>query len=138
MHATLHLAFSTTSPTTPPTPTPVGCWHLRRETQRITSGTPARVAEPPDPRVWAANLQGKKKKVQDLHEDIKCVPIPLGFPHSSVGKESACSAGELGLIPGSGRSPEKEMATHSSVLAWRMPWTEGPGGLQSIVLQSRR
>ena len=29
----------------------------------------------------------------------------LGFPHSSVGKESACSAGDLGLIPGSGRSP---------------------------------
>ena len=26
---------------------------------------------------------------------------------------------------------EKEMATHSSILAWRIPWTEGPGGLQS-------
>ena len=30
---------------------------------------------------------------------------------------------------------EKEMATHSSVLAWRIPWTEGPGGLQSMGLQ---
>ena len=30
---------------------------------------------------------------------------------------------------------EEEMATHSSVLAWRIPWTEKPGGLQSIVLQ---
>ena len=30
---------------------------------------------------------------------------------------------------------EKEMATHSSVLAWRIPWTEEPGGPQSIVLQ---
>ena len=30
---------------------------------------------------------------------------------------------------------EKEMATHSSVLAWEIPWTEGPGGLQSIGLQ---
>ena len=30
---------------------------------------------------------------------------------------------------------EKEMATHSGVLAWRIPWTEEPGGLQSIVLQ---
>ena len=30
---------------------------------------------------------------------------------------------------------EKEMATHSSILAWRIPWTEEPGGLQSMVLQ---
>ena len=32
---------------------------------------------------------------------------------------------------------EKEMATHSSVLAWKIPWTEEPGGLQSIGLQSQ-
>jgi len=36
------------------------------------------------------------------------------------------------LIPGLGRSLEKEMATHSSTLAWRIPWTEEPGGLQSM------
>ena len=53
----------------------------------------------------------------------------MGFPHSSVGKESACSAGDPGLIPGLGRSLEKEMATHSTILAWRIPWTEEPGGL---------
>ena len=35
----------------------------------------------------------------------------------------------------SGRSPEKEMATHSSIHAWEIPWTEEPGGLQSIRLQ---
>ena len=86
-----------------------------------------------------------------------------GFPDSSVGKESACNAGDLGLIPGSGRSAgegigyplqfswaslvaqlvknppameetwvpslgwedplEKGKATHSSILAWRIPWT---------------
>ena len=39
---------------------------------------------------------------------------------------------DMGLIPGSGRSPEKEMAIHSNILAWRIPWTEEPGGLQSI------
>ena len=33
--------------------------------------------------------------------------------------------------------PEKEMATHSSFLAWEIPWTEEPGGLQSIRSQSR-
>ena len=32
-------------------------------------------------------------------------------------------------------SLEKEMATHSSILAWRIPWTEEPGGLQSTVSQ---
>ena len=87
----------------------------------------------------------------------------LGFPDSSVGKESACYAGDPGLIPGSGRSSgegigyplqyswaslvaqlvkdlpamretgvhslgwedplEKGKAIHSSILAWRIPWT---------------
>ena len=56
----------------------------------------------------------------------------VGFPSGSVGKESACKAGDPGSIPGSGRSLEKGMATHSSVLAWRIPWTEEPGGLQSV------
>ena len=50
----------------------------------------------------------------------------------SDGKESAYSAGVLGLNPGSGRSPEKEMATHSRFLPWRIPWTEKSGGLQSM------
>ena len=35
-------------------------------------------------------------------------------------------------IPGSGRSPGGGMATHSSILVWRIPWTEKPGGLQSM------
>ena len=52
-----------------------------------------------------------------------------------MGKESACNAGDPGLIPGSGRSLEKEMATHSSILAWRIPWTEEPGELQSSGVQ---
>ena len=96
----------------------------------------------------------------------------LGFPDSSAVKESTCSAGSLGSIPGSGRSTgegigyllqyswaslvaelvknlpamqetwvqslgwedplEKGKATHSSILVWRIPWTEEPGGLQSM------
>ena len=59
----------------------------------------------------------------------------LGFPYSSVGKESACNAGDLGSIPGSEDPLEKEMATHSSILTWRISWTEEPGGLKSIGLQ---
>ena len=53
-----------------------------------------------------------------------------GFPGCSDCKESAWRAGDLGLIPGSGRSPGEEgMATHSSILAWRILWTEEPDRL---------
>ena len=52
----------------------------------------------------------------------------------SVGKESACNAGDLSSIPGLGRSPGEGNATHSSTLAWRIPWTEEPGRLQSMRL----
>ena len=63
------------------------------------------------------------------------MPFEEGFPGGSDGKVSACNAGDLGSILGSGRSLEKEMATHSSTLAWKIPWTEEPGRLQSIGLQ---
>ena len=43
---------------------------------------------------------------------------------------------DLGSIPGSGRSLEEGMATHSSILAWRIPWTEEPGRLQSKELDT--
>ena len=98
-------------------------------------------------------------------------PVFLGFPGGSAGKESASTAGDLGSIPGSGRSPgegtgyplqyswaslvaqtvknlpamqetwvpslgwedplEKARATHSSVLAWRSPWTTVHGVAKS-------
>ena len=101
-------------------------------------------------------------------------PDKRGFPDSSVGKESACNAGDPSLIPGSGRSAgkgidyplqyswaslaaqlvknppamwetwvwslgwedplEKGKATHSSILAWRIPWTVSPMGLHSRTL----
>ena len=54
------------------------------------------------------------------------------FPGGSEVKASDCNVGDLGSIPGSGRSLEKEMATHSSIFAWRIPWTEEPSGLQSM------
>ena len=46
-------------------------------------------------------------------------------------KSPPANAGDVGSIPGSGGSPEKEMATHSSILAWEIPGTEEPGKLQS-------
>ena len=56
----------------------------------------------------------------------------------SDGKASACSVGDLGSIPGWEDPLEKAMATHSRTLAWKIPWTEEPGGLQSLGLQRVR
>ena len=56
----------------------------------------------------------------------------LGFPNGSEVKASASNAGDLGLIPELGNPLEKRKATHSSILAWRIPWTEEPGRLQSM------
>ena len=52
-------------------------------------------------------------------------PGSLGFPGGSDGKESTRNAGDLGLIPRLGRSLEEGMATHSSILAWRIPMDRG-------------
>ena len=51
---------------------------------------------------------------------VKCLPAMRETQIRSLGQED---------------SLEKEMATHSSILAWRIPWTEEPGGLQSVGLQ---
>ena len=56
----------------------------------------------------------------------------MASPGGSDGKESARNVGDPGSIHALGRSPEKEIATHSSILAWRIPWTEEPGGPQSM------
>ena len=63
--------------------------------------------------------------------------VKRDFHHDSFSKESACNVGYLGLIPGLGRPLEEGMATHSSILAWRIPLTQEPGGLQPMELQSQ-
>ena len=55
-----------------------------------------------------------------------------GFPGGSVVKNPPTNAGDACMIPEWGRSPGEEMATHSSILAWKIPWTEESGRLQSI------
>ena len=57
-----------------------------------------------------------------------------GVPGGTVVKNPPASAGDTGSIPGSGDPLEEGMATHSSILARRTPWTEEPDGLQSIEL----
>ena len=109
--------------------------------------------------------------IKDLYMYFEWVECFVGFRHSSVGKESACKAGDPGSTPGSGRSAgegigyplqyswasfvaqlvknlpsvwetwlwslgwedplEKGKATHSSILAWRIPWTTVQGVAKS-------
>ena len=58
-----------------------------------------------------------------------------GFPGGSVVKNPLASAGGAGSILSQEDPLEKEMATHSSSIAWKIPWTDEPGGLQSMGLQ---
>ena len=59
----------------------------------------------------------------------------MDFPGDSDGTESAHNAGDPGLIPGSRRSlGEGNGNPLPSILAWKIPWTEEPGGLQSMTL----
>ena len=61
----------------------------------------------------------------------------MGFPGGASGKEHAYNAVDL-MRHGFDLRVEKGMATHASVLAWRIPWTEEPGGLQSVGWQRIR
>ena len=56
----------------------------------------------------------------------------MGLPGWLSSKESACNAGDMGLSLGGEDALEKGMATHSSVLAWRISGTGEPGGLPSV------
>ena len=70
-----------------------------------------------------------------IHHCIPSLQTVLGFPGGAIGKEPACQCSEIrdmGLIPGLGYPLEEGMATYSSILAWRIPWMEEPGRLQSI------
>ena len=69
-------------------------------------------------------------------KNIYC--IPRNSSGSSDSKESMCNAGDLDLIPGWEDPLEEGMDTHSSILTWRIPWTEEPDGLQSMGSQRVR
>ena len=54
------------------------------------------------------------------------------FSGGSDGKESTCNVGDLSSVPELVRSLEKGTDTHSSILAWRIPWTGEPGRSQPV------
>ena len=57
--------------------------------------------------------------------------LNVGLPRWPSGERSTCQAGDMDSILGREDALEEEMATHSSILAWEILWTEEPGGLQS-------
>ena len=70
-----------------------------------------------------------------LNPLLKTINGLFSFILAQMVKESACSGGDLGFIPGSEDFLEKGMAILSSILAWRILWTEEPGRLQSMESQ---
>ena len=61
----------------------------------------------------------------------------MGFPSGTMVKNLPANAGEAHSILGWEDPLEEEMATHPGILAWRIPWTEEPGALQSMGSQNR-
>ena len=82
-------------------------------------------------KVMKDNLVEKNpKRWQDMAQWVKYKGTRRkGFLGGSVVENLPANMGDGGSIPGWGRSMEKEMATHSSILAWEMLWTEEPGGV---------
>ena len=72
----------------------------------------------------------------------KCIPSHLGFPGVTIGKEPTCQCRRCkrrGFDPWVREDLlEEDTATHSSILAWRIPWTEDPGGPWPIASQRVR
>ena len=74
-------------------------------------------------RVCSTNLSSVNQTVFSNHI-ITASQVPSqGFPGGSAGKEPTCDAGDLGLIPGLGRSPGEGKGYPLYILAWRIPWT---------------
>ena len=73
-----------------------------------------------------------------LYKIYKLYVLPLCTPGGSLVKNPPASAGDLGLIPGSGRSPGGGNGNPLQCSWWKIPWTEGPSGLQSMGSQRVR
>ena len=75
-----------------------------------------------------------KKAMDSIYFSAE-VSCPVGFTGGSQVKNTSANAEDTDFISGSGRPQEKEMATQSSILVWKIPWTEKSIGLQNMGLQ---
>ena len=74
--------------------------------------------------IASCNFPSSCSRYYSIHTHLFSLLV-LGFPGVSVVKDSPVNAGDAVLSPGD--PLEKETATHSSILAWEIPWTEEPG-----------
>ena len=105
-----------------------GTFHTKIGTVKDRNSKDLREAE--DIKKWWQNTQKNYTN--------KVLMTQISFTGGSGGKESPCMQETWVQSLGQEDSLEKEMATHSSILAWRIPWTEEPGGLQSMGSQRVR
>ena len=82
--------------------------------------------------VWKQSLCGSIVLLHSGLQGSNITSPEKGFPGGSAGKESACYAGDLGSIPGLGSPLRKGLATHSSILACRIPMDRGAWWVQSM------
>ena len=90
---------------------------------------------PMDRGAWQATVHGVARVGHDMVTKLPPTMEELGFWGSSVVKNLHANVGDArdaNSILGQKDPLEKEMATHSSILAWRIPWTEESDGLQSL------
>ena len=92
---------------------------------------------PMDGGAWWAIVHGVMKSQTRLSDftftfHFYALEKEIGFPGGSDSKASACSAGDLGSIPGLGRSPGEGNGNPLQYSCLEIPWTEEPGGLQSM------
>ena len=78
-----------------------------------------------------AALFSSPEQEADFNSNNHFLYLIMGFPGGSVVKNPLANAGVEGSIPGSGRSPTAGNGNPLSILAWKILWTEEPGGLQS-------
>ena len=83
---------------------------------------------PRDSGAWWAAVYGVEQSWTQLKR-LSSSCVHGSFPGGSEVKNLPANAGDLGGIPGLGRSPGEGNGNHSSILAWEIPWTEEAGGL---------
>ena len=104
------------------------------KTRKICSKTPQRTSPFLAHSGSYVHPQTKFKQAEwhcpDGFRFLKTYLLIKHFRGGSVVKDLPANAGCMGSIPGSGKSPGEGNGNHSRILAWKIPWTEEPGGLQ--------
>ena len=105
-----------------------------RKYQYMSKGSSNReITQSSEQKTWVIT-QENGRMVLKLIQKLSRLSLPLGFPGDWVVNNLTTNARDVGSIQSLGQENllERKMATHSSVLAWEIPWTEEPGWLQPM------